>query len=71
MFLTNSLQLVVGFEYLVDVTLEMPEDDTVTFNILTTDISSTFEINSKDEKLITEPLQEVRGMVVDFKTNRL
>jgi hypothetical protein len=71
MFLTYSLQLVVGFEYLVDVTLEMPEDDTVTFNILTTDISSTFEINSKDEKLISEPLQEVRGMVVDFKTNRL
>ena len=71
--MTLPFQLVVGFEYLVDVTVAMPEDETATFSILTTDITSMFEIfslNSKDEKLFSAPLQEIRGMVVDFKTNR-
>jgi hypothetical protein len=65
--------LVVGFEYVVDVTVEMPEDDTASFTILTTDISSMFEIfslNSSEGKLLSASLQEIRGMVVDFKTNR-
>ena len=71
--MTLPLQVVVGFEYLVDVTVEMPEDETATFSILTTDITSMFEIfslSSKEEKLFSASLQEIRGMVVDFKTNR-